>query len=172
MYFRQEKDPIMRFPLAIAALGLTLLLNGFTGTSTRAADSKAPLQGLQFSYPTAKRNVVKLTAPEREFMLNEMRYYLDMLWVASDALSYDGFNVVAKVARSRVAAMSASTLPKTLEASLPPEYLALSRAQHAAVDELADTAEKSRDGHETLRKLSVVLQRCNECHAIFQYQAR
>ena len=162
----------MRYLLAIAALVLTLLLNGCAGTPTKAAASKPPLQGLQFSYPTGQRNVVKLSAPEREFMLNEMRYYLDMLWVTSDALSHDDFNTVARVAHGRIAAMSASPLPKTLEANLPPEYRTLSRAQHAAMDELADTAEKSRDSQETLHKLSVVLQRCNECHAIFQYQTR
>ena len=162
----------MRFLLAIVALGLALLLNGCAGTAVKPAATKPPLQGLQFSYPTAKRNVVALSTPEREFMLNEMRYYLDMLWVTSDALSHDDFTTVAKVAHSRIPAMNASPLPPTLEAKLPPEYLALSHAQHAAVDELAVTAEKSRNSHDTLQKLGVVLQRCNECHAIFQFQVR
>ena len=162
----------MRFLLAILALGLTLQLNGCAGTTAKPPATKPPLQGLQFSYPTAQRNVVTLSTPEREFMLNEMRYYLDMLWVTSDALSHDDLNTVAKVAHSRVPAMNASPLPPTLETKLPPEYIALSRAQHAAVDDLAVTAEKSRNRQETLHKLGVVLQRCNECHAIFQFQVR
>ncbi len=157
----------MRSLLAIATLVPALLLNGGAAPSPKAADSKPPLQGLQFSYPTAQRNVATLSGPERDFMLNEMRYYLDMLWVTSDALSRDDFDTVAKVARSRIPAMSAKPLPPTLETKLPREYLALSRAQHAAVDELAVTAEKSRDSHDTLRQVCVVLQRCNECHALF-----
>ena len=160
----------MRSLLAIAALAL--LLNGCAAPPPQDAASKPPLQGLQFSYPTAQRNVVTLSGPERDFMLNEMRYYLDMLWVTSDALSRDDFDTVAKVARSRIPAMNAKPLPPTLEAKLPREYLGLSRAQHAAVDELAVTAEKSRNSHDTLRQVGVVLQRCNECHALFQYQTR
>ena len=105
-------------------------------------------------------------------MLQEMRYYQDMLWVASDALSRDDFDTVAKVARSRVPAMTATPLPPTLESKLPSSFLSVWRSTHDLVDELALTAEKTRSSRETLRQMGVVLQRCNECHAVFQFQAR
>lgn len=162
----------MKFLLAVAMMSLAILLNGCAGTAGNAPASKQPLRGLQFSYPTAQRNVVTLSPPEREFMLNEMRYYLDMLWVTTDALSHDNFDTVAKVARSRIPALSTTPLPPTLEAKLPREYLIFARATYEAVDTLANIAEKSGDNHVILHQLGVVLQRCNECHAIFQYQTR
>jgi hypothetical protein len=148
------------------------LLSGCAEAPIQTAAANPAPQGLKFVYPTAQRNAIVLTTPERDFMLNEMRYYLDMLWVTSDALSRDDFDTVAKVARSRVPAMIATPLPPTLESKLPSLFLSIWRSTHALVDELALTAEKTRSSRETLRQMSVVLQRCNECHAIFQFQAR
>ncbi|MFM9968911.1 MAG: hypothetical protein ACKVQK_10985 [Burkholderiales bacterium] len=162
----------MRIFVASMVLVFAGILTGCGEVPTKTAAAKPEPQGLKFAYPTAQRIPIALTPQERDFMLNEMRYYLDMLWVASDALSRDDFGTVAKVARSRVPAMSATTLPPTLESKLPREFLTYWRATHDQVDELALVAEKSRSNHDTLRQMAVVLQRCNECHALFQFQAR
>jgi hypothetical protein len=159
----------MKFLLPALTLGVAILLNGCADAPSKPATAQ---QGLKFTYPTAQRNVIALSGPEREFMLNEMRFYLDMLWVTSDALSHNDFDTVAKVARSRIPAMSYSQLPATLESKLPKEFLAYWKSTHALVDELALTAENSRSQSETLRQLATVLRRCNECHAIFQFQTR
>lgn len=95
-----------------------------------------------------------------------IRYYLDMLSVSGDALGRDEFETVAKVARSSIPAMSAKPLSPILKARLPGNNLFF-RARHAAVDGLALTAEKSHDSHDTPRPVEVVLQRCNDCHALF-----
>lgn len=158
-----------------------ILLISLAAASLMAACAEAPgkpggapaaAAGLKFSYPTAQRHAVVLSPQEREFMLNEMHYYLDMIWVTSDALSRDDFDTVAKVARSRIPAMASSPLPSTLEARLPAAYRTYWRATHGLVDDLATVAEKTRNSRETLRQLGVVMQACNECHAIFQFQAR
>ncbi len=162
----------MKIKLLTYALLIALSMAGCAEAPKTADVVKPEPSGLKFSYPTAQRNVVTLSPPEREFMLNEMRYYLDMIWVTSDALSRDDFDTVAKVARSRIPAMSSSPLPPNLEAKLPAAYKTYWRATHATVDELASTAERSRSSRETLRQLGVVMQGCNECHAIFQFQAR
>ena len=161
----------MKIIVASLVMGLVLLMTACADAPTRAAAQKPAPQGLKFTYPTAQRNVVNLSAPEREFMLNEMRYYVDMLWVTSDALSRNDFDAVAKVARSRIPAMSSSPLPDTLEAKLPKEFLAYWRGTHSMVDELALVAEKSRNSQDTLHQLGVVLQRCNDCHALFQFKS-
>jgi hypothetical protein len=160
----------MKSLATLSALILAGLLSGCAETPVPPM-SAAP-QGLKFTYPTAQRNVILLTAPERDFMLNEMRYYLDMLLVASDALSRDDFDAVAKIARSRVPVMTTTPLPPTLESKLPSSFLSIWRSAHDLVDELALTAEKTRSTRATLRQMAVVLQRCNECHAVFQFQAR
>ncbi len=162
----------MKSLIPAVALSLAILATGCAEVPTKAAATQPSPQGLKFTYPTAQRNVVALTAPEREFMLNEMRYYLDMLWVINDALSRDDFDAVAKVARSRIPAMSSSPLPSTLEAKLPSGFLLFWRSTHELVDELALIAEKSRNSRDTLRHAGILLQRCNECHALFQFQTR
>ena len=63
-------------------------------------------------------------------------------------------------------------MPPTLEAKLPREYLGLWRSTNEVLDQVALTAEQSRNTAATLDKVGVLLQRCNECHAIFQYHAK
>jgi hypothetical protein len=156
----------------LIALILAGLLSGCADPSTHPAAASPAPQALKYTYPTVPRIEIVLTTPERDFMLNEMRYYLDMLLVASDALSRDDFDTVAKIARSRVPVMNTTPLPPTLESSLPSSFLAVWRSTHELVDELALIAEKTRSTRATLRQMSVVLQRCNECHAVFQFRAR
>jgi len=130
----------------------------------------SPQQPLKYSYPVAERRPVILNAQERGYMLNEMRYYLDMLWVVAEAMSRDDFVTVARAARARGSVMQATRIAPPLEAKLPIDYRMVSQDTYKMVDSLADAAESSKDRHVINRQLARLLQRCNECHATYQYK--
>jgi hypothetical protein len=130
----------------------------------------APQSPLQLSYPVTERRPVILNAGERSYMLNEMRYYLDMLWVVTDALSRDDFGTVARAARRRGYVMEATRIPPPLDAKLPADYRSVSQDTYKMVDTLAEVAESSNDRHAITSQLARLLHRCNECHASYQYR--
>ena len=129
-----------------------------------------PQQPLRSSYPVAERKPVILNAVERGYMLNEMRYYLDMLWVVADALSRDDFGTVSRAARARGSVMQATRIAPPLDAKLPLDYRIVSQDTYKLVDSLADLAATSNDRHAITGQLARLLQRCNECHATYQYR--
>lgn len=129
-----------------------------------------PQPPLQYSYPVTERRPVILNAGERSYMLNEMRYYLDMLWVVTDALSRDDFGTVARAARRRGYVMEATRIPPPLDAKLPNDYRTVSQDTYKMVDTLAEVAESSNDRHAITSQVARLLHRCNECHATYQYR--
>lgn len=154
----------------VAPLIAITLLGGCASPPPAAPRPAAEV--LKFSYPSARRVEVEIAQNEREFLLNEMRYYLDMLWVINDAMSRNDLDIVIKAARARVPAMNALPVPQGLENKLPGDFRALWRTNQRLIDELADIAERSRNVPDTLRHASVLLQACNQCHARFQLRVR
>ena len=124
----------------------------------------------QLSQPVTERRPVILDVVERSYMLNEMRYYLDMFWVVTDALSRDDFATVAYAARRRGHVMTVTRIPPPLDAKLPFDYHMVFHDTHKMVDSLADIAETSNDRHAIVRQLARLAHRCNECHATYQYR--
>ncbi len=131
----------------------------------------APSARPQFVYPAAERSVVELTVPERNYLLNEMRYYLDFMWMVNESLSHDDLRTVAIVAKRRAELSVASRLPPELEAKLPSVFRASWRDTNRMIDEIAvhaGTPEASPKS--VLGRMASVLQRCNECHTLYQFR--
>jgi hypothetical protein len=164
-----EKHMLRKITLAavFAAVALGAQAQGRYDASPPRPTTQKPLQ---FSYPVTERRPVILNAGERSYMLNEMRYYLDMLWVVADALSRDDFATVARAARRRGYVMEATRIPPPLDAKLPIDYRNVSQDTYKMVDALADLAESSNDRHAITSRLAELLRRCNECHATYQYR--
>ena len=159
----------MRTTIVTMIVGISLL--GACASPPPSAPRPAA-EVLKFSYPSARRVEVEIAPMEREFILNEMRYYLDMLWVVNDAMSRNDLDIVIKAARARVPAMNALPVPQGLEAKLPDVFRAQWRANQRLIDELAEVAERTRSVPDTLRHASVLLQACNQCHSRFQIRVR
>jgi hypothetical protein len=164
-----DKRMLPGIMLAVVLAGLTVGAQA-QGRFEPLRPKPAPQPPLQFSYPVAQRRPVILNAEERSYMLNEMRYYLDMLWVVTDALSRDDFGTVARAARRRGYVMEATRIPPPLDAKLPADYRIVSQDTYKMVDTLAEIAESSSDRHAVTSQLARLLQRCNECHATYQYR--
>ena len=149
------KKPIV---LCIAAL----LLAGCAASPPPAAPRLEAKAGPQ-------RVVVPLTPDEREHVLGEMRDFLVALQGVTDALARDDFGAVAAAARKVGAGSEGGRMPPAIAKKLPPEFRQLARATHDQFDALAVDAVGRRDARHTLAQTSALMQRCNACHAVFQF---
>ena len=153
----------------VAATFIASPLEGFAADVERPA--KAPARG-QFTYPTAERNVIALTEVERSYLLNEMRYYLDLLWLVNESLARDDLKTVSILAQRRAELSAATRLPPALEGKLPAVYRAAWVETNRQIDSLAVHALAPEATSRTvISRLSSILQRCNECHTLYQFRA-
>lgn len=154
---------------SLACVVVASPLAGFAADNDRPG--KAPARP-QFTYPTAERNVITLTEPERSYLLNEMRYYLDLLWRVNESLARDDLKTVSILARRRAELSAATRLPPALEGKLPSVYRAAWIETNRQIDELASHAAAPEATSRTvISRLSSILQRCNECHTLYQFRA-
>jgi hypothetical protein len=113
--------------------------------------------------------LVPLTPAEREHVLGEMRDFLVALQAVTDGLARDDFGAVAAAARKVGAGAEGGRMPPGIARKLPPEFRQLARATHDGFDALATDAVARGDARHTLAQTSALMQRCNACHAAFQF---
>jgi hypothetical protein len=148
--------------LIVVGITAALLLGGCMS----APPPVAPPPG---SKTAPQRVVVPLTADEREHVLGEMRDFLAALQGVTDGLARDDFGAVAAAARKVGAGSEAGRMPPAIAKKLPLEFRQLARATHEQFDVLAADATGRRDARHTLAQTSALMQRCNACHAVFQF---
>jgi hypothetical protein len=110
---------------------------------------------------------ILVTAEERELMLNEMRFFLDMMYISTDALSRGDMATVARAARRRGTEEMARE-PRGLYEKLMPAYRISIEETRKQIDQLADDAEKVGEPQATIKRFSLILYQCNFCHSTFQ----
>jgi hypothetical protein len=118
---------------------------------------------------------VALDAAEREFVLAEMRRFVQAVRGIVEGIGEDDMKAVAAAARSAGARVYQAQLagPRSAAAELarklPPEYRALGLATHGAFDEMALHAEQFGDRDQVLALLADNLRRCVACHAAYRF---
>jgi hypothetical protein len=147
-----------RIVLGIASLALT----GCMSAPPPAAPPPEPKAA-------AQRAVVPLTTEEREHVLGEMRDFLAALQGVTDGLAREDFGAVAAAARKVGAGSESGRMPPEIAKKLPLEFRRLAKATHDEFDVLAADAAGRRDARHTLAQTSALMQRCNACHAVFQF---
>lgn len=139
--------------IALALLGATLLAGpSLASGPAKQADQRAPL--------------VLLDA-ERHIVLEEMRNFLAVLQVITDALTREDMKEIARAARTMGSGAANEIPPKTV-AKLPEEFKVLAGGVHTSFDLIALDAESLADPKHTLTQMSDLLQKCNACHGIYQ----
>ena len=152
----------------VAALALAACLNATLCVAQQPAarPGAAPPPG-HVLIPAGQRMVVELSAVEREYILNEMRAQLDMLYVISEGLSRKDMATVAAAAKRRgsdtLARDTAAVYDKT-----PAGFRAMIRDSRATIDQIAVEAEAKAAPEAILRRVTELLQTCNRCHADWQ----
>ena len=131
------------------SVGLIFLLGGGYVSGVHAEDTRAP---------------VELNETEHEFVLVEMRGFVESLRGVMNGLAADDMKMVSEAAKQSGKA-TANNAPRTLGKKFPRAFASLGGATHQLWDELAAEAEDMGDKRELLKKLGVLLNNCVTCHA-------
>ena len=116
---------------------------------------------------TDDRVKIVLKPDERHLVLLEMRNFLNVLQIISDAVTRDDMAAVAEAARS-MGSGAANQIPPQTVAKLPETFQLLAGTVHTTFDVMALDAESLGDPMHTQRQVGRLLQTCNACHGIYQ----
>ena len=116
---------------------------------------------------TDDRVKVVLKPDERHLVLLEMRNFLNVLQIISDAVTREDMTAVAEAARS-MGSGAANQIPPQTVAKLPQTFQMLAGTVHTSFDLMALDADSLGDPMHTQRQLARLMQTCNACHGIYQ----
>ncbi|MCP4316328.1 MAG: cytochrome c [Hyphomicrobiales bacterium] len=125
------------------------------------------IQG-RFAETDDGRTVIQLSSSERDFVLAEMRGFLESVETITLGLKTQDMKSIAASAQKMGMANAAST-PVALMAKLPADFRALGMATHEAFDALAVEAQDMGDAQVILGELADLLGNCTSCHAGYRF---
>ncbi|HUW25672.1 MAG TPA: hypothetical protein VMW07_03980 [Gallionella sp.] len=114
------------------------------------------------------RLAVQLSKDERNDLLVEMRTWLQNSQAILAAVSSQDFAAVTSIAKSSGMAAETAT-PGSLFRKLPVEMKALGFDTRKKFDEIAADAERLKDSKRTLEQISIAMNNCVACHAIYRF---
>ena len=114
------------------------------------------------------RLAVMLTKDERNALLLEMRAWLQNSQSILSAVSKNDFETVIKTAKASGMGAEAG-VPGALFRKLPVEMKALGFDTRKKFDDIAADAENVKDGNRIVSKLSVAMNNCVACHAMYRF---
>ena len=115
------------------------------------------------------RLIVKLSNPQRNQVLGEMRLLLKGAQNILGALAKDDMTAVAEHARALGFYMKHKA-EDPLHDVLPKEFMQLGMSMHKDFDLIAIDAESLKDPKHTLQQFSVTMGKCTACHDTYQIQ--
>ena len=114
------------------------------------------------------RELIQLTAAEKDIVLTEMRIFLTSTQQIIKGISEDDMELVASQAKKSGKAAQAE-IPASLAKKLPVQFKKLGSDTHMKFDQIAMDAEDLGDNEHTLSQLSVLLQNCTSCHELYRF---
>lgn len=114
------------------------------------------------------RELIQLTAAEKDIVLAEMRIFLTSTQQIIKGISEGDMELVASQAKKSGKAAQAE-IPASLAKKLPVQFKKLGSDTHMKFDQIAMDAEDLGDNEHTLSQLSVLLQNCTSCHEIYRF---
>jgi len=113
------------------------------------------------------RTAILLTTGERDFVLSEMRGFLEAVQGIVAAIGDEDMAVVASIA-TPVGSAAIGGETAALLGKLPLEFKTLGMATHGLFDDLASTA-RSGKATAVTAELGVLMQNCTHCHAGYRF---
>lgn len=114
------------------------------------------------------RELIQLTAAEKDIVLAEMRIFLTSTQQIIKGISEGNMELVARQAKKSGKAAQAE-IPASLAKKLPVQFKKLGSDTHVKFDQIAMDAEDLGDNEHALSQLSVLLQNCTSCHEIYRF---
>ena len=146
-------------PLKIIWIALVL---AFTGSAQAAGENGYTSRDL--------RQIIPVTATERNQTLYEMRDLLHGLFNLHLALSKNDFQAAAVAARPIGHLLA--VMPESLKERLPVEYIQLAIAMQESFDILAREAETKKDMAAVQSQLAESMTYCSGCHDTYRFDVR
>lgn len=112
--------------------------------------------------PDARQAIV-LSEDERNFVLTEMRGFLDSVQGIIDGVASDNMKAVAEAARSS-GMITMQRAPQSLMSKMPPEFRMLGMSTHVSFGKLAEEASAMGDKQQILKQLGGLMANCGACH--------
>lgn len=117
------------------------------------------------------RQTIVLTEDERNFVLAEMRGFLDSVQGIVEGVAEGNMKAVTEAARkSGMGTMQ--RVPRTLMPKMPPEFRMLGMNTHSAFDTLASESSGMGDTQVVLKQLATLLANCGACHQGYRLTAQ
>ncbi len=117
------------------------------------------------------RQTIVLTEDERNFVLAEMRGFLDSVQGIVEGVAEGNMKAVTEAARkSGMGTMQ--RVPRTLMPKMPPEFRMLGMNTHGAFDTLANESSGMGDKQIVLKQLATLLTNCSACHQGYRLAAQ
>jgi len=110
------------------------------------------------------RVVILLDAPERLYILGEMRALLGHMQALTSAIANDDMDKVIETAKTLVDDSSGKT-PTRIIAKMPLSFKKISINIHAGFKQLLAESIEKRDSKLALKQVSNIMQNCLACHA-------
>ena len=112
------------------------------------------------------RTAVLLESSERDFVMLEMRAFLEAVQQISEGIEKDDMQLVAKAAR-KVGSADLVHVPGTLMSKLPLAFKTMGLNVHKSFDQMAMDAEQLGDKDHTHAQLNQILPACTACHSLY-----
>jgi hypothetical protein len=116
------------------------------------------------------RTAIILTQGEKDFVLTEMRGFLNAVQLILEGLDEKDMKKVAQSAKA-VGVAGAANTPGSLMRKLPLAFKQLGHPTHQAFDGVAMEASDLGDAGQVINKLSVLMNNCVACHATYRLEA-
>lgn len=114
------------------------------------------------------RDLIHLSAGEKDFVLTEMRLFLMSVQQISKGIAEDDMALVFTHANKSGKAVQ-NEVPATLAKKLPIQFKKLGFDTHAKFDQIAMDAQDLGDREHVLSQLAVLLQNCTSCHDAYRF---
>lgn len=114
------------------------------------------------------RIAIGITSNNREFVLKEMRTFLETIHEINIGLTEDDPQKIGDAAR-KVGHETVEDAPPGLMATLPLGFKKMGLNTHDKFDELAAAVQKNYDKKEVQEKLTGILNNCTSCHKTYKF---
>lgn len=114
------------------------------------------------------RELIQLSADEKDFVLAEMRLFLSSTQQIIQGIAEDDMELVAIQAKKSGKDVQV-TVPAALAKKLPAPFKKLGFDTHTKFDQIAMDAIDLGDSEHALSQLAALLQNCTSCHETYRF---
>ena len=127
-------------------------------------------QGEKVIIKKDSRSEIKMTKENREYVMAEMRGFLESVQKINDGIAKNDPNMVAGVGEQS-GACKINTIPQGLVRSLPYEFKQMGFHTHELFDVMSKMAKQKYDRQEIQVKMNELLNNCVACHQTYKITA-